>query len=283
MPLSEEDWLRQIAADRDNDGLRLVFADWLEEHGDSARAEFIRVELHLAALPADVPDDSPECEELFERAMALQEVHGDAWLAKMPRAMRPGCFFVRGFVEAIECSTEDWLRYSKRVQQVCPLLHALDLKGGQFGPRNKFLVSPFLAQLTSFSIIGNPIGHKGATALAASPHVSRLTSSNLPGCNIAVLGAMALAASPYLSRLNVLGLRLNFVLDAGAAALASSPHLAQLTFLDLADNCIGDRGAAALADSAHLGQLTALRLEKNPIGRAGIQALRKRFGKAVLG
>jgi hypothetical protein len=25
----EDDWLHQIAADRDNDGLRLMFADWL--------------------------------------------------------------------------------------------------------------------------------------------------------------------------------------------------------------------------------------------------------------
>ena len=279
MPLTEEDWLRQITADRDNDELRLVFADWLEEQGDSARAEFIRVQILLAAMPAD---DSAERETLFERQMALLEAHGDAWLAKMPKVLRPGCLFVRGFMADLDCLTARWLRYGKRVQQAYPLLQALTLNSGRFGRRNKFLVSPFLAQLTSLAIIKNPIGDKGATALATSLHISRLTDLTLWGCNINVRGALALSASPYLTRLNTLMLRSNLLFDAGATALASAPHLAQLTLLDLADNCIGDAGAAALADSPHLAQLTTLRLENNLIGEAGVEALRERFGNAVV-
>jgi uncharacterized protein (TIGR02996 family) len=45
-----------VIAHPDDDAPRLVFADWLEEHGtkvDVARAEFIRVQCELARLPAD--------------------------------------------------------------------------------------------------------------------------------------------------------------------------------------------------------------------------------------
>src|SRR5262245_58863227 len=40
-------FLKAIAEAPDDDGPRLVYADWLEEHGDPARAEFIRVRCEL--------------------------------------------------------------------------------------------------------------------------------------------------------------------------------------------------------------------------------------------
>lgn len=40
-----------VAAEPDNDLPRLVYADWLDENGQPARAEFIRVQCRLAALP----------------------------------------------------------------------------------------------------------------------------------------------------------------------------------------------------------------------------------------
>src|SRR4051812_5383520 len=44
VPMSRADaLLAAIAEAPDDDAPRLVYADWLEEHGDDARAEFIRV------------------------------------------------------------------------------------------------------------------------------------------------------------------------------------------------------------------------------------------------
>jgi uncharacterized protein (TIGR02996 family) len=51
---SRQAFLEAIAADLDDDAPRLLFADWLEEHGDP-RGEFIRVQCALAGLPADDP------------------------------------------------------------------------------------------------------------------------------------------------------------------------------------------------------------------------------------
>ena len=45
-------FLEDITAHPDDDAPRLIFADWLEEKGDSDRAEFIRVQIERARLPA---------------------------------------------------------------------------------------------------------------------------------------------------------------------------------------------------------------------------------------
>ena len=47
----EEAFLYAIQAEPSDDALRLVYADWLEEQGESPRGEFIRVQIALA------PDD----------------------------------------------------------------------------------------------------------------------------------------------------------------------------------------------------------------------------------
>ena len=49
--IDEAAFLETIQDDLDDDTARLVFADWLEEHGQSERAEFIRVQTELARLP----------------------------------------------------------------------------------------------------------------------------------------------------------------------------------------------------------------------------------------
>jgi uncharacterized protein (TIGR02996 family) len=44
--MSERDaFLRAIAADPTDDTVRLAFADWLDEHDEAKRAEFIRVQI----------------------------------------------------------------------------------------------------------------------------------------------------------------------------------------------------------------------------------------------
>jgi uncharacterized protein (TIGR02996 family) len=49
-------FLDAIIAELDNDTVRLVYADWLEEHGEPERAEFIRVQCELAEMLNDEED-----------------------------------------------------------------------------------------------------------------------------------------------------------------------------------------------------------------------------------
>jgi uncharacterized protein (TIGR02996 family) len=52
MPDPRQAFLEAICAAPDDDAPRLVYADWLEEHGDPERAEFIRAQIELAKPPA---------------------------------------------------------------------------------------------------------------------------------------------------------------------------------------------------------------------------------------
>jgi uncharacterized protein (TIGR02996 family) len=48
-------FLRDIIASPDDDAPRLIYADWLDEHGAEARAELIRVQCERARLDAYDP------------------------------------------------------------------------------------------------------------------------------------------------------------------------------------------------------------------------------------
>jgi uncharacterized protein (TIGR02996 family) len=56
----EDELLAAVVRAPDDDGPRLIYADWLEERGDPARAELIRVQCALAAGPPD--DQRPRLE-----------------------------------------------------------------------------------------------------------------------------------------------------------------------------------------------------------------------------
>ena len=69
---------RAILDDPDNDTPRLVYADWLEERGDPARAELIRLQIARACDPrSQTPGgDRRESELLSE--------HGERWAEELP-------------------------------------------------------------------------------------------------------------------------------------------------------------------------------------------------------
>jgi len=277
MSLTEDDWLRQIAADPDDDAIRLIFADWLEEHGDVARAEFIRVQVRLAALP----EKAPERTALTRRERELWIEHHDTWLAKVPKELRKKLTFWRGFAAHLKCTASQWLPSAERLQQACPLLTTLRLTNIGANQLESLAASPHLARLTMLDLAHKRIGDAGAAALAASPHLARLSGLHLVSNWIGDAGVTALAASSHLTRLTTLDLMNNMIGDPGVTALAASPYLARLISLIVAWNYIGTTGAKALAASPHLARLTSLHLECNHIGTTGKKALQKRFGDGV--
>jgi uncharacterized protein (TIGR02996 family) len=74
----EEGFLQSVQAHPGDTGLRLVYADWLEERGD-VRGEFIRVQEEMNALPAY----SDRYAELKPRRNALREQIDAGWRAKL--------------------------------------------------------------------------------------------------------------------------------------------------------------------------------------------------------
>src|SRR5262249_59714083 len=72
----EAAFLARVCEQPDDDGPRLIFADYLDEAGDP-RGAFIRLHCALANLP---PDD-PRRPELEDKEQALLARHYDAWPA----------------------------------------------------------------------------------------------------------------------------------------------------------------------------------------------------------
>lgn len=84
--MKEEDaFIQAILASPADDALRLIYADWLEEHGDS-RGEYLRVELALASTRRN----RVKAKSLRQRLQELRAGIKPSWLAifDQPRMLR---------------------------------------------------------------------------------------------------------------------------------------------------------------------------------------------------
>jgi uncharacterized protein (TIGR02996 family) len=276
--------IRERPADRE---LRLVFADWLDEHGEPARAELIRVQLPLYGMP----DSDARKPALQKREKALLQEHRSAWLGILAsmeaesmsptgirsRKARDGVFsFVRGLPV---------VRFGPDANPTPDLLEApqwdwVTEVGWASGWRAAnvigFLDAPRLAGVTHLQLSGIKSGRssrKEVAELAASPRLARLTALDLTDNKIDTEGATALAMSPHLAQLTSFDLTYNLIGDEGARALTASPHLTNMTNLQLRRIGIGATGATALAASPLLAHLSKLQLSENDIGDEGARTL----------
>jgi uncharacterized protein (TIGR02996 family) len=97
--MNEDDaFLRAICANPDDDTPRLAFADWLQEHAEEARAEFIRAQVRFADL---LRHGAPDTDGLARRARELWLLYGQEWCWALPHVAGVTWHdaFFRGFVE----------------------------------------------------------------------------------------------------------------------------------------------------------------------------------------
>jgi uncharacterized protein (TIGR02996 family) len=264
----DEAFLQDVLARPGDDGPRLIYADWLEDHGQEARAEFIRTQCELAKLPRR----DPRRLGLEGIEYALLAMHEAEWVGKLELLVR-GWGFRRGFVHRVRMDTADFLAYHDELFRLAPVR------------RVKF---------------------EGATGLvprlADCPALARLIAIDLSGNELKDADARALAASLHLRRLRRLRLAHNDIGDGGVEALAASPNLPRLIWLDLATNRVGRVGADALLRTTFLRKLKRLHLGCNriarrygrwwwegawpdpdpgAIGREQVRALKARFGSGT--
>src|SRR5438876_11796716 len=119
-------FLRLILAEPDADGPRLIFADWLDEHGDPARAEFVRVQCALAHLP----DGDKRAPTLKERAKVLLEENLVPWGEPL-RGLAAKWEFHRGFPEIVDIDARTFLAHADELFAAVPVRHVrlLDVEG----------------------------------------------------------------------------------------------------------------------------------------------------------
>lgn len=93
MTPEERSLLAAVAADPDDDGPRIVYADWLQQAGDP-RGELIALQCAL---------DRGRTPELAAREQALLDRHQTEWLARAGLGPREGRFH-RGFIERVDAT-----------------------------------------------------------------------------------------------------------------------------------------------------------------------------------
>jgi uncharacterized protein (TIGR02996 family) len=294
-----EAFLRAIAEEPLEDSHRLVFADWLDEHGQADRAAFIRLQCRAEAMP---PRDLRR-RRLTEQADALRDEHRAAWKAGLPEGAGVSWDFRRGMLEHVSFRDEP-------TAAACDVAFgAVDVRGLSRGidPPGQvvaLLRLPHLSRLASLELAfpNAGIDVAAARALAATPalsglgrldlssahpnaehvailvggrHFPALTSLSLAwsGSDIGPDGARSLAGCAALSRLRELDLTRGHIGLEGLRALAASPHLADLTTLVLRENGLPVQAVDVLANSPFLGRLTTLDLSSNDFGAEGVSAL----------
>jgi uncharacterized protein (TIGR02996 family) len=258
----QEGLLQGILESPNDDAPRLVYADWLEEQGQDARADFIRVQCELYHLPSEA---RRERNKLEKREQLLLRDQRDTWLAPLRPALggsEPK--FERGFI-----------------QEICVDLGALsDAEVARVAGDPELVLLPWLAQHRRLRGVGwEPAWMR---LLAACPRLSGLTCLDFSNQELHDEAIVTLVGSPYLTGLRELHLGFCFIGDAAVEAIARSRNLPALTTLDLggdtndgySSNDIGPEGAAVIARSRRLAGLTTLSLFFNfNVGDSGLRAL----------
>lgn len=270
MSVEENGFYTAILQNPDDDTVRLVYADWLEEHGDTDRAEFIRTQCWLATLTADDPQREP----LETHAGELLDRHRKEWESPLRELGAERIVFRRGLPASVVMRPGIFLKHAEELFRRTPSITALHLSGKVTDTLARQLAAcTQLSHLAELWVEGGSWKDRQTATLVTSPHLKHLQELHIRRQVAGEETAQALAEAAHLSSLRILDFTGNRIGTAGAVALAGSAHLRNLKTLCLASNAIGDEGAVALSQSSHLKGLELLDLASNRLSDAAAQAL----------
>jgi uncharacterized protein (TIGR02996 family) len=267
-------FLDDIVANIDDDTPRLVYADWLTENGQDDRAEFIRVQVERARLPAW---DAAQV-RLRLREQELLKQHGEQWLAELPAiagAKWEG--FRRGIVAEVSFASFEAMRAKAHACRVVAPVEAVTVRWPR---RAEGEADAPIAELRELSLTGRPDREDEIAWLADSPQLSTLRALTVHGLWVDAL--RRLTASPHLSGLKAFRLPSNNLGNAGIRVLTQAASLTSLEELSLVgrlyerygeDPTVHAAGMEALAAWAGLASVRALTLTGSDLRRAGLRAL----------
>jgi uncharacterized protein (TIGR02996 family) len=255
--MNDAAFLQAIHDNPDDEAVRLVYADWLEENADEsgrARAALIRAQCEAEKLPRR----NRRRVALEKEAKRLIDANPE-WTA----ALRKGKYgraiqFRRGFPHQITMGATQFVQVAADLFAAAPTIRAV-----------------------VFYHASNEVG-----PLAECRHLKRLSWIDLScmctcgRCPINV-ELRTFVVSPHLANLAYLSLASDRVDPTTVAALAASPCLPGLRTLDLSYNRIGNAGARSLIATSLPDRLASLDVRGNDIGPVVAQRLRARFGDRV--
>lgn len=137
-----DELMRAIIANKSDDLPRLIAADWLDEHGDSERSEFIRVQCELAKFGESFPlrcaktatmtsygNYTKHCKCMVCRWRRKEYYSSRRYIVWDWAGGVDGGYvhmvnydgWSRGFVSTITCTWQDWLTHADAILKATPL------------------------------------------------------------------------------------------------------------------------------------------------------------------
>jgi uncharacterized protein (TIGR02996 family) len=205
---------------------RLVYADWLEEHGgeeELARANLIRAQCELAHLPGD----DPRYDILESREADILARWERGWWKRMPAGCRKGRFR-RGFPvpDLGRFSLSGLVRLNEKRLKLAPLWR---YHYGVHGANLDILLSwPFLHRLELFAL-RSPLPAGWSERMAACPNLRNVSDLALIDCDLDA-AAMQTLLDAWTAR-PLMAFQANLT-SANLQILANHPAAARLRRLD---------------------------------------------------
>ena len=285
-------WL-DIAEHPDDDALRLILADWLEDHGDEAQAEFIRVQIRRSRLPLD----DAEQPALARREAELLARYSARWAGDLA-ICASDWVFRRGLIEGVQVGLINLLLEYLH-QQPLPLRSLHWDRLGQLRHPDDLAILGTLREMQA-SYVSFPA--EELAAILRSPHLRSLRRLHLQAVHL--LGPLTvemLLYSPWVSQLEHLNVSMNHLSaesirlftqatclpqlrelvvsfnesigNQGIMRLLRSPLAQQLSLLDVTDTGLTGQGVRQLVNLPQLAGLEVLRIGNNDLGGSGAEAL----------
>jgi uncharacterized protein (TIGR02996 family) len=147
--IQNEGFLHAIAEHPDDDALRLVYADWLEEYSDPEYAEFVRVQVTLSQN-ADSKGEVPPSElaRLRSRERSLLSHNKTRWLQPLRdlgARSRMSNEFYRGFVNEPAIDAAVFVERGEELFRISPVATLPLNKVGRLARRSSHC--PLLARV----------------------------------------------------------------------------------------------------------------------------------------
>lgn len=272
-PQREAELLAAVRAEPDHDAPRMVYADWLDEHG-AARGQFIQLQCQLRHViwlaagrttqvarwgvegytrtPA-IPDNLSNQVQLQQREVALYKKHHKAWMAPLRAYVRKWSWR-RGFIDTID-SGPRFLPGAAEVFAAHPL-EELTLEGMSPEELDALAEVP-LPGLRCLRLPCQRMTHHQLRCVL-SPTVANLHGLDLSENPFGTEGALALAERSPSTQLRWLRVRGCQIGDEGLLALGTSPALQGLESLDIGgcdDNELTTEGIVTFVERCNLERL----------------------------
>lgn len=260
---------RAVVAAPDDDLPRLVFADWLEEHDESAYAAFVRAQVELA----NTRPWEPFAVRLRHREPAL--VTGGPWWSALPRVdgyglkWHPEFAFRRGFAWGlIVRDVATFFAEAPRLFEVAPI-GQLHLPSATLDQWKHFAAQPWLPRVKSLHFYGTRTPIEPVRVFCDAPLATGLEEVvfGRAGSHAMPELVAALFRSPVGRRLRRLEFRVGYEsLEEMIATFASGPEPPRLDALAFDTTRFAPHHVEQLVESPVLDTLTALTIVHTSLG-----------------